>query len=244
MGNLYTEWSLQLINGRTGLPINDDTGIVEVLKEGRATPETIYATAGTTTAITQAGATPPVFTNGRYRWFTTNDVTAVDFIYLTADGDSGMLHSVAPSDHRIVIWPETSEYVLTVPLTGASGVTDTGFRIWDNMLVSDCFLRTLVTGTAVLIDIGTSTDPNGFLDNGVVTATGWKYITELGEVTSGTAIIKGALIRSATGGTVNKLYGQANTTSGSSIITDNQASATTVSEAYIFLPYKKLLKTE
>lgn len=237
MANLYTEWMVQLVNGRTGLPINDDTGIINILKDGEAAVQTIYATSATTTAVTQTGVTPAIFSNGRYRWYTASDVTVADICYLTAAGEAGFAVGMTPSDHRLVVWPENSHHTMVIPITAASGVTETGFRIWDNMLVDDVFVRTRVTGTAALMDIGTSTDANGFLDAAVVTATGTFYVT--GDDASGTARIFGDLLTTTTSAYGRRRYHQANSTSGSTIVTDNKASGTTVWEAFLIINYSK-----
>ena len=108
-----TEWVLQIINGRTGEPVNDDSGIYNAMKDGDPTLETIYAQQQDSSSVTQNGASPPVFSNGRARWFTDPDITVIDFSYLTANGECGFMKGITPSNHRIVIWPETVDYRAT-----------------------------------------------------------------------------------------------------------------------------------
>jgi hypothetical protein len=115
-------------------------------------------------------------------------------------------------------------------------VVDTGFDIGAGMLVKDMWLHTTTLGTGAVLDIGTSTDTDGFLDGVTVDATGFLVIQE----TAASAHQIGALIASATGANVRKLHKRANATSGANIIYTNTTSSSTAGSGYIYLEYRRV----
>lgn len=230
----YTEYYLQLIDRRTGRPLNDDSGVYNVLTADDPSEVTIYSDDTGTSA-----SNPGTMTDGIIQFWTASSVSSVDVSVLTANGHAVFLQAVTPSQHRICIDPEKQEYVLIVPyqVVGASEtVVDTGFDLAANMLVKDVFLHATTLGTGATLDVGTSTDTDGFVDGISVAATGMKIIAETGA----SAHQIGALIASTTGANVRKLHVRANATSGANIVYINTTSSSTAGEGYIYLTYRRL----
>ena len=242
----YAEWYFQLIDGRTKKPIDDDTGRYQVFKTDDPNEETIYSGRNTTTAMDQNGVTTDgestLFSNGIIHFFTANTVTSVDITVQTDSGHAFWMPGVTTSDHRIVVWPEKTEQLLHIPWDGnVAAETYTGFKMLSTMLVKDCWLRTVVGGTAILIDFGTSTDPNGILAAVSCSVTGWLPDLMDEDDASGEQLL-GALLLSTTGA-VRKVHFQANTTSGSFFVINNTASAVAAAGGYIFLQYFRVAVT-
>lgn len=213
MSATYKEWYVQLIDGRTGKPIDDDTGKYTVLTASSPVPLTVYSDdKGTSLTL------PATMSNGILNFYTASSVTSLDLSALTANGHAYFLEAVVPSNHRIVVWPENINQQLIVPYnanTGCNVVVDTGFDLAADMLVKDVFLHATVASTAGALDVGTSTDTDGFLDAAVVSATGFKVLDE--DVGSAAAGI-GALLVSVTSGAVRKFHLRANATSGAQLV--------------------------
>lgn len=241
MGFLRTEWNLQLIDGRTMLPIDDDNGVFQILQENDPSQVTIYRErndAGVTGALTQ----PATMANGNIRFWTDATTTVVDICVQTSNGHFFFLESIRPSNQRIVVWPDKMEYTMILPyqVVGASeSVRDTGFDILANMLMKDCFLHVTTLGTGATLDIGTSTDPDGFAD-GVSAATTGYPITLLEEALVSTSSLIGLLLANVTGTDVRKLHRRANGTSGANIVYQNTTSSSLAGEGYIYLTYLRI----
>lgn len=234
----YKEWYIQLIDGRKNIPIDDDSGVFNVLTAGDPAELTIYADGQGTSA-----SNPGTMTNGVIQFWTASSVTSLDLSVLTANGHAFFLQSVANSDHTIIVWPDTfGQYNLIIPYSysGASEtIVDTGFDLGAKMMVRECFLHTHTLGTGMVLDVGTSTDSDGFLDGVTVDATGY-LAAAVFEEAPGSAHQIGALLASTTGKNVRKLHIRANATSGANIVYINTTSSSTAGRGYIILQYTRM----
>lgn len=233
----YREWYFQLFNTRTRQAIDDDSGIVNVLTENSPVEITIYSDDRGTTA-----SNPLTFTNGVARFYTADTVTAVDLSILTATSHAVFVESFAESNHRIDIDPDRMLQKLVIPyiVVGASeAIVDTGFDLAANMLVKDIELDVCTVGTGATLDIGTSTDSDGFAD-GVSAATTGFPATLLEEAIVSTSGLFGALLANVTGTYVRKKHIRANATSGANIVYTNTTSSSTAGNGYIYLIFDRL----
>jgi len=168
----YQEWDVQLINARTGNPIDDDSGIYNVLTASDPSEVTIYSDDSGTSA-----SNPGTMTDGRITFYTASPTTTVDLTFVTATGHAVFVEALTPSQHRVEVNPEALEQTLITFYTGnvaCGAVTNTGFDLPNGALVKDVFLHATDASTAGGIDVGVSTDPNGFLIAAVISATGYK----------------------------------------------------------------------
>lgn len=238
MASNYQEWYVQLMDGRLNRPIDDDGGVYNVLEAGDPSEVTIYSSSTGAT-----GTNPGTLTNGVLRFWTQTSVTSVDLSILTSNGHAFFLEDITPSQHRVMVWPENSGlYNLIVPfqVVGASeAVVDTGFDILSNMLIRDCFVHVTTLGTGAALEIGTSTDSDGFADAVSVATTGYPT-TMLEEALVSTSCLIGALLTVATGPYVRKLHKRANSTSGANIVYSNTTSSSTAGDGYIYLTYSRI----
>lgn len=238
MASNYQEWYFQLVDARTGMAIDDDAGTYNVLTADDPSEVTIYSSDVGTSA-----SNPGTMTNGVIQFWTDKSVTSVDLSVLTSNGHAFFLEGLTYSNHRIHVVPENSGmYNLIIPfqVVGASeAIVDTGFDILGNMLVKDCYIHVTTLGTGAALDIGTSTDSDGFADGVSAAATGYP-ITLLEEALVSTSSLIGALLANATGTNVRKLHKRANSTSGANIVYTNTTSSSTAGEGYIYLTYMRV----
>ena len=182
MSATYTEFYVQLINKRTQKPIDDDTGLCNVLTASTATEATIYSDENGTSATN-----PLTMTDGIIRFFTAVSVTTVDLSILTASGHAVFIETLTPSQHRIEV--DTDDYMnqkLIIPfctLTASNiGVIDTGFDLLAGMQVKDIYAHITTAATGGLFSLGVSADLSAtsakflLLANG--SATGWKMFDQ------------------------------------------------------------------
>lgn len=237
MASNYVEWRIQLVDGRLQKPIDDDSGIYNVLVVDDPSEVTLYSDSSGTSA-----SNPGTMTNGVMRFFTDSSTTSVDISVLTAKGHAYFLEGITRSDSRVVVWPDKMENTLIIPyqVVGASEtIVDTGFDILSNMIVKDCWLHVTTAGTGATLDIGTSTDSDGFADGVAASTTGYP-ITLLEEAIVSTSSLLGALIATATATTQRKLHRRANATSGANIVYTNTTSSSTAGEGYIYFTYYRI----
>ena len=236
----FTEWWFQLIDQRTNLPIDDDTGVYNVLTVNDPSELTIYSDDDATSKTN-----PGTITNGEMRFWTADTVTTLDLSLVTANSVALFVESLTPSDHRVVINPDAFVCQMVIPyvVVGASeAIVDTGFDISANMLVKDCYVHVTTLGTGANLDIGTSTDSDGFVDGITVDATGYPVALLEEVLTSATKI--GALISIAlTADYARKLHKRANATSGANIVYTNTTSSSTAGEGYIYVTYQRIPTT-
>ena len=188
MGATYTEWAIQLINTRTGNPIDDDSGAFYVLTAGSAAKATIYSHQSGT-AITQ----PCTLTDGKYRFFTATSVTSVDLTGVTALGQAFFIDGLLPSNQKINIDNDKIPQVLIVPWLFLSGgtVVDTGLDLPAKCLISECLLKVTVADANETIEVGfenavESGDLDGLIDAAPLDNLG--YVELSGQITSGSNI--------------------------------------------------------
>ena len=240
MGLALTEWHFYLYERHASgvdSPISDSTGVINILTENDPSEVTIYSDLNGTSA-----SNPLTFTNGRVRFYTATSVTAVDITGLTAKGHAFFYESITPSTHRIVIDPTRMVQKMVIPyqVVGASeAIVDTGFDILDNMLITDIELHVTTVGTGATLDIGTSTDSDGFADGVSAATTGWPA-TLMEEALVSTSSLLGALLANITGTNVRKKHKRANATSGANIVYTNTTSSSTAGEGYIYLTYTRV----
>lgn len=164
-----TEWWFQLVDLRSGKPLDIDDGQLLVLTAGAPTAPTVYATADGA-AVTNAVRTPRTFTNGEARFWTNRSTTSVDLVVcITATGEAYFFEDVVPSDHKIWVDKSQAEYRLVAPF-GASDNTeiDTGLDLGANCLIHDACIRVTTVDATETLDVGllsseTGGDADGFL---------------------------------------------------------------------------------
>src|SRR3990167_11349855 len=117
MASNYVEWYIQLVDGRTMTPIDDDSGTYNVLTENDPSEVTIYSDERGT-----SGSNPGTMTDGVIQFWTDSATTSVDISVLTANGHAFFLEGITQSTHRIVVWPDRIENTLILPyqVVGAS----------------------------------------------------------------------------------------------------------------------------
>lgn len=172
MGLNYNEFDVQLINARTGNPIDDDTGVYVVMTAGTPAVATIYGNPYTTTAASNPGT----MTNGRITFYTASSVTTVDISGLTANGEPFFIRSLTLNQHRIEINTDSyGERTLVLPWTisaSAVSATTTGFSLNALHVVKEIRVKvTTAGGTSNILNVGNSATLSG-LFNAVISATG------------------------------------------------------------------------
>jgi hypothetical protein len=243
MGLQLTEWHFYLYERHASgvdTPIDDDAGVLNVLTADDPSEVTCYADVNGTSA-----SNPMTFTNGKVRFYTADTVTSVDLTGLTAKGHSFFLQGVTPSVHRILIDPTKMVQTLVIPyqVVGTSEtVVDTGFDVLGNMLVRDVWPHVTTAGTGAVLDVGTSTDGDGFLDGVSVATTGY-VATAMEEAIVSTSSLIGALLANITGTYVRKLHKRANATSGANIVYTNTTVCSTAGEGYLYVNYIRVPTT-
>lgn len=240
MGLSLTEWHLYLYERHASgmeTPVADSTGIINILQSGDPSEVTIYSDVNGTTA-----SNPMTFNAGRVRFYAASSTTAIDVSGVTEKGHAFFYQGLTPSNHRIVIDPTRMVHRMVIPyqVVGASeAIVDTGFDILANMIVTDIELHVTTAGTGATLDIGTSTDSDGFAD-GVSAATTGYPTTLLEEALVSTSGLFGALIAYPTGTYARKKHKRANATSGANIVYTNTTSSSTAGEGYIYLTYVRV----
>lgn len=180
------EFRLQLVNKRTQLPVNDDSGEYQVYTQGSPVRATIYNSVGT--ALTQAVANDDfvgrTMTDGVITFFTTQGITSVDISVLTAGGRAYWLKQITSSQQRVDVDPEKHEYTLIAGINDVASSTNMrklGFTARKGMIVNDVYLKVTSSfrGAATgnnLFNIGITGDLDAFGKNLNLTATGYKQI--------------------------------------------------------------------
>ena len=171
MSATFTEWYMQLVNKRTMEPINDDTGVYNVLTAGTPAEATIYSDDVGTTANN-----PRTMTDGILQFWTDSSVTSVDISLLAASGHPVFVASKTPNSQRIMIdVDQTTGLELIIPFTiAASAVSglNTGFDLNALHVVKEISVKvTTAGGTSNILNIGNSATASG-LFNAVLSATG------------------------------------------------------------------------
>lgn len=211
MSATFEEYDIQLINKRTKLPIDDDTGKFIVTQAGTATLQTIYSDdVGTVPAFVFTNVTTTM-TNGVCRFWTDKSVTSVDISIVTAAGQSLYIEGFTPDMHRIEVDTEKYEQTMVLPFynyiptpfvsasvtiyssAGLGSIWSQGMAMPAGALVKNCYARVETLGTASLVNFGVSGDPSGYLQQVTGSITGLKWASAL-IATAGTATFARGLL--------------------------------------------------
>ena len=188
MATGYTPYNFQLVNKRTGRPVDDDSGQFIAYTASSPVKATLYSD-NQGTSLTQPGT----MTNGYGKFWTADSVTSVDVTILTATGRSYFCEGLTPSQHRVDVDPEKQEYLLVMGWSiksahGDGTVSALGFQLQNGMIIRDVYVQKTSAGVGVgaglLVDFGVSGDPDGFIDGITATATG--YYTNMAVIASDT----------------------------------------------------------
>lgn len=180
MATGFTPYSFQLVNKRTGRPVDDDSGQFIAYTVDTPVKATLYSDANGT-SLTQPGT----LSNGFGKFWTADTVTSVDVTILTSTGRSYWIEGLSPSQHRVDVDPEKSDYILQLgwAIKSAHGdgvVSALGFQLQNGMRINDVFIQKQSAGTGVgaglLVDFGVSGDPDGFIDGVTATVTGYNNV--------------------------------------------------------------------
>jgi hypothetical protein len=207
---MYTEYYAQLVNARTGMPINDDTGKFIVMTAGSPVLATIYSDANGTVPSFVATNVASTMTDGIIQFWTGVSVTSVDVTIRMANGESIFIMGLTPSQHRIEVDVDKPSHMLVLPYYNyiptpyvSASITATGSKWHQGItlpaktLVKDCWCKVVTTGTAAIRSFGVSASASGFL--GVVTGdiTGYKIPKEPYVLSATATFCKGMLLLAA-----------------------------------------------
>lgn len=223
------EWDLQLYDLLKRAPIDDDAGKFLVLTAGDPAKVTVYSDERGT-ALTQ----PATITNGALRFFTDRSVETVDIAVLTAAGVALFLKSVSWSQHRVdVTHEERGPQVLTLPIYGsATALLDSGFDLPERAIVRDVAVQIVTGATALLFDIGVSSDADGFADALACSDAGY-HPPIIGTASDGG--YGDLLTVHTTNGGDTGLKTFRPTTAADSIVTTAHTAAATAAKGYLFV---------
>lgn len=241
MASKYTEYHVQLINARTGSPIDDDSGVVYVLTAGSSVRPSIYSNDTGTTL-----ANPFAMTDGEISFYTVSTTSSVDITFNTANGESVFVAGLTPSQHRVEVDTERTNQMMVIPwsisVDQVSIAVSTGFILPNYSVVREVFLGVDVLATTLAgeFHVGTSTDPDGFITGAIASVTGLNIMSEQAVVTVNQAIGT-LLLGSVASGYVRSGYVPANSTGGRNIVWNNLTATTTVGSGYIYVQYDRLL---
>lgn len=175
-----------IVNTRTKKPIDDDTGSFQVYTVSTPTRATIYNAAGV--ALTQAtqfgNFVSRTMTDGIVEFWTDRSVSSVDVSVLTAGGRSYFLKGLKPSQHRVDVDPEQTEFTLVVGTNDSASSTaqrNLGFQAKKGMIIKDVFVKTTTAfvGAATAsnrLNIGVAGNSAGLAKLLDVSATGYHQI--------------------------------------------------------------------
>jgi len=259
MASNFVEYYLQLQDARLDRPINDDTGVYNVLTAGDPAELTIYSDASGSSQTN-----PGTMTDGIIQFWVDSATTSVDISVLTATGHSFFLEGVTISDHKIMVDTERISQTLIVPYscnTACNVSVDPLGGLMPLPLgakIRDVFLHATDTATVGSLNVGNQTDPNGFLAVALASTTGWKvydapiYQTGTSDSAhniSGTQIRGALLVEFASGSTTNldgsgywapKKYTVADATSGGTLVYEVTATNSGGTGAgYIYVVYDR-----
>lgn len=156
-------YKIQLADHRTGALIQDSGGDVYVAKDGANGKETLLNADGS------ALANPVALNNGLLDFWVGDSVNFVDLYIQAPGGHFVVMESVGPSGpNEIFIDQGQKTGVMVIPFdiadTTAAVETDTGFNEPANaLMLPNAAVSVVDIDAAETIDVGTTTDPNGFL---------------------------------------------------------------------------------
>ena len=154
-----------------------------------------------------------------------------------ATGEAFFCKGVAPSNHKITIDPDKIEqtFVCHYSAIAASVSVDTGYDLPDNTVVERVWMRVFSAATASLIDVGTSSDRNGFIVELSAVTTGYRVMPMAVTAPTVSGSIGALLTMSATNAMANTMY--LVNTAVSSIVYDNVTATSLAGTGYIFIKY-------
>jgi len=182
MSSNYTEFDVQLWDVRLGQAIDDDTGLYCVLQAGVPLKQTSYSDSSGATTLTQ----PATMTDGRINFFVASTTTTVDLSIMTAAGKSYFIEGLTASQHRVDVDPYRESYTLVgswaVLSAHADGTVSAVFAPQSGgppagLKIKDVYVHKTQLGEGVgaglIVDLGVSGDPDGFVDGMTASATGY-----------------------------------------------------------------------
>ncbi len=255
MANGYREWKFQLVNKRTKLPINDDTGKYIVMTVDTPVIAPIYSDDVGSAPAFVATNVASTMTDGIGRWFMTADVEKVDITILTASGQAIFIKDLTPNMHRIEVDTEKKYQMLIFPyynyiptpfvsasITATASVWGNGLSIPSNTVTKDCFCRTYTLGTTQVLNIGVSGTPSGLLQAVTAASTGY-HVCQRGLIASaGTATFYlGNLLCTVTG-FMDTPYPIGTVTASTGGLVFNNVTVTTLAAGcgWVYLKYELL----
>ena len=173
MGVNLTEFYVQLMDPRTGLFINDDTGRYTVTTINTATRPTIFSDRFAGTTITNSIG---LITDGVIQFWIDAATTSVDVSVTTALGQSRFIRALTADQHRLDIDQEKREQAMIIPFNGeaAAGTPfDSLHALVIGALVRDCRVNVITLTASETLDVGiTAATPDDFLNGVDVSAVG------------------------------------------------------------------------
>lgn len=180
------QFHLQLVNTRTKLPIDDDTGSFQVYTAGSPVRLSITDAAGATATqeVALGAFVSRTMTDGQLNFYTAISVTQVDISVLTAKGRSYFLKGINVSRQRVDVDPERSDYTLVVAINDKASSTtlrQLGFQAKKGMVISDVYAKVTSAFRGALtannmINVGIAGDSDAFAKNLLIQTTGYKQI--------------------------------------------------------------------
>lgn len=181
MASNYKQFYVQLFNTRTGLAIDDDSGLYCVMQAGVPLKQTAYSD-DNGTSLTQ----PATMTNGVIRFFVDSATTSVDLSICSSTGRAYFIEGLTESQHRRDVDPDLLDYTLVgswaILSAHGDGVVSAVFAPQSGGLpaglkIKDVYVHKTSAGVGVgaglLLDFGVSGDSDGFVDGMTCTATGY-----------------------------------------------------------------------
>ncbi len=245
MASAFQEYHVQLVNKRTQLPIDDDSGVVNVLTTLTPVEATIFSDdAGT------SRSNPLTMTNGEIRFWLTSSVQSVDISGLTATGHPFFVVGLTPSQHRVEIDLEDKvgmKLVIPFNINASTSLFDTGFDLHSKHIVNDVQVRVTTVGgagsssvTANLLQVGTSAAVTELVGTCQISTTGFyqnvQQITAFPAGTGSVSMLVGAmLLGSATNTHWRKKGQRSSSTSGARIIYRDHSTTGIKGQGYIYI---------
>jgi hypothetical protein len=168
--NNHTEWYIQVIDTRTGKPVDDDLGTVQVLNAGLPSEATVYSGRNDTVAATN----PLTLRDGAARFYTEDSVLTVD-LSVVSKGMGKFLRGFTPSDHNVQIDLDGQSTIVTIYGATTASEVDTGVVVEGPTRVIHAWLDCVTAaGSSALMDVGLSNpnDNNSVIDGTDINITG------------------------------------------------------------------------
>lgn len=216
MASAFQEYHLQLVNKRTQLPIDDDTGKYIVTQASSSLLQTVYTDDQGTTPDFVYNNITQTMTNGEVRFWTASGTQTVDLCILTAAGQALYIEGLTTSQHRIEVDTEKYEQTLILPFynyiptpfvsasvtiyssAGLGSIWSQGMALPAGSLLKECFARVETLGTGALNNFGVSGTPSGLIQQVTGSVTGLKWASGLLATANTVTFAYGTLLATAT----------------------------------------------